>query len=63
MTAREFIKSKQNDVLLNDYTLQETEWFMTEFAKQKQKKGKTEFRWFLIGWLSMYLLGKILGCY
>jgi len=29
----------------------------------KQKKGKTEFRWFLIGWLSMYLLGEILGCY
>ena len=29
----------------------------------KQKKMKTEIRWFLIGWLSMYLLGKILGCY
>ena len=29
----------------------------------KQKKVKTEFIWFLIGWLSMYLLGKILGCY
>ena len=36
MTAKEFIKSKQNGVLLNDYTLQEMEWFMTEFAKQKQ---------------------------
>ena len=29
----------------------------------KQNKEKTEIRWFLIGWLSMYLLGKILGCY
>ena len=36
MTAKEFIKSKQNGVLLNDYTLQEMEWFMSEFAKQKQ---------------------------
>ena len=38
MTAKEFIKSKQNDVLLNDYTLQETEWFMTEFAKQEKQE-------------------------
>ena len=38
MTAKEFIKSKQNDVLLNDYTLQEMEWFMTEFAKQEIEK-------------------------
>ena len=35
MTPKEFIKSKQNDVLLNDYTLQEMEWFMAEFAKQE----------------------------
>ena len=35
MTAKEFIKSKQNDVLLNDYTLQDMIWFMTEFAKQE----------------------------
>ena len=35
MTPKEFIKSKQNDVLLNEYTLQEMEWFMTEFAKQE----------------------------
>ena len=35
MTAKEFIKSKQNGVLLNDYTLQEMEWFMTEFVKQE----------------------------
>jgi len=31
--------------------------------KDIKKKGIVEFRWFLIGWLSMYLLGKILGCY
>lgn len=35
MTPKEFIKSKQNDVLLNEYTLQEMEWFMAEFAKQE----------------------------
>ena len=28
-----------------------------------KKKGTVELKWFLIGWLSMYLLGKILGCY
>ena len=46
MTAKEFIKSKQNGVLLNDYTLQEMEWFMTEFAKQycviKDKEGNEQ---------------------
>ena len=42
MTAKEFIKSKQNGVLLNDYTLQEMEWFMTEFAKQKQNNMKAK---------------------
>jgi hypothetical protein len=40
MTAKEFIKSKQNGVLLNDYTLQEVEWFMIEFAKQEIEKLK-----------------------
>ena len=35
MTPNEFIKSKQNNVLLNDYTLQDMIWFMTEFAKQE----------------------------
>jgi hypothetical protein len=35
MTPKEFIKSTQNDVLLNDYTLQDVIWFMTEFSKQE----------------------------
>ena len=29
----------------------------------KNNKFKIEFKWFLIGWMAMYLLGKILGCY
>ena len=48
MTAKEFIKSKQNDVLLNDYTLQETEWFMTEFAKQKQCDTERKYKYLII---------------
>ena len=31
---KEFIKSTQNNVLLEDYSLKDMEWFMKEFAKQ-----------------------------
>jgi len=33
MNVIEFIKENQGGVLLNDYTLKDMEWFMTEFAK------------------------------
>jgi hypothetical protein len=41
MKAEEFIKSEQNGVLLNDYTLQDMIWFMTEFAKKKVSEQLT----------------------
>tara|TARA_R110000824_G_C14838518_1_gene638708 strand:+ start:54 stop:227 length:174 start_codon:yes stop_codon:yes gene_type:complete len=53
MTAKEFIKSKQNGVLLNDYTLQEMEWFMTEFAKQKERNRKNRKWWG--NWLTTFV--------
>ena len=33
MEVREFIKKMQNNVLLGEYSLQDMEWFMTEYAK------------------------------
>jgi hypothetical protein len=41
MTPKEFIKSTQNDVLLNEYTLQDVIWFMTEFSKQEVSEQLT----------------------
>jgi hypothetical protein len=41
MTPKEFIKSTQNDVLLNEYTLQDVIWFMTEFSKQEVREQLT----------------------
>ena len=53
MTAKEFIKSKQNGVLLNDYTLQEMEWFMTEFVKQEERNRKNRKWWG--NWLTTFV--------
>jgi len=35
---KEFIKSTQNNVLLEDYSLKDVEWFMKDYAKQYHKE-------------------------
>ena len=37
MEAIDFIKAKQNGILLKDYTLQDVEWFMIHYAKYYHK--------------------------
>jgi hypothetical protein len=40
---KEFIKSTQNNVLLEDYSLKDVEWFMKDYAKQYHKEKSWNF--------------------
>lgn len=50
MTAKEFIEENQNGVLLNDYSLTDTIWFMEKYSEEVLKiaaeKAKTEEKYF-----------------
>lgn len=40
--AKDFIKEKQNDILLNEYSITDMIWFMKEYSKYHMQRIKEE---------------------